>query len=89
MPLNGERQLGRTSSLTILGLQMSSNRNRLKSFLLVVMIATGVIAVFYYMIGPYLGPGVVDSKINIINGYEYIDAGGYEKLRLYAVSSGT
>lgn len=37
-----------------------------------------------YMVGrQFLGPGISDFSKPIINGYEYSDAGGYEKVIIY------
>lgn len=44
-----------------------------------------LLAVFVlYMVGrQFLGPGISDFSKPIINGYEYSDAGGYEKMIIY------
>ena len=51
-----------------------------KSILKSVLIAFGTVAVFYILGSLYLGPGIGDFSKPIINGYEYVDAGGYEKM---------
>lgn len=48
-----------------------------------VLVAFALTALLYLVAGQLLGPGVGDFSDPIINGYEYDDAGGYEKTITY------
>lgn len=62
---------------------MSSSPEIRKPILRSVLIAFGIVAVLYILGSLYLGPGIGDFSKPIINGYEYTDAGGYEKVIVY------
>lgn len=77
--LNGIHLLGRISLLIILEVPMSSSPKILKSIVKSVLVVFGIVAVLYILGGlySYFGPGI---GVPIINGYEYTDAGGYERM---------
>jgi hypothetical protein len=47
------------------------------------LIALAFFALLYLMAGQFLGPGLRDFSARVANGYEYDDAGGYEKSIIY------
>ena len=48
-----------------------------------VLVALVLFVSLYLVASQFLGPGVLDFSDPIINGYEYSDAGGYEKTIIY------
>lgn len=48
-----------------------------------VFVAFALVVAFYFVGSMFLGPGIGDFSDPIINGYEYSDAGGYEKTIVY------
>ena len=44
-----------------------------------ILVVFFLFALLYFAAANFLGPGVGDSSIRIINSYEYNDSGGYEK----------
>ncbi|MFC7286540.1 hypothetical protein ACFQPC_00690 [Herminiimonas glaciei] len=48
-----------------------------------VFVGVALFAALYFVAMQFLGPGIRDFSNPIINGYEYSDAGGYEKTIIY------
>ena len=59
---------------------MSLSPKILKSILKSVLIIFWIVVVLAFLAGLLGGPGIRDFEESIINGYEYVDAGGYEKM---------
>jgi len=67
--------------LTTVVRPMSTRFIRLLKF----SVATIVASLLLYLIaGSILGPGIRDYKKEILNDYEFSDAGGYEKMIIYS-----
>lgn len=46
-------------------------------------VALAFFAALYLLASQFLGPGIGNASVPIVNGYEYDDAGGYEKAIIY------
>lgn len=57
-----------------------SSRKRLS---ILILAALALFVVLYLVANQLIGPGIRDYSDSIINGYEYSDAGGYEKTIVY------
>ena len=59
---------------------MSLSPKLLKSILKTLLITFGIVAVLTFLAGFLGAPGMRDFEASIINGYEYVDAGAYERM---------